>query len=630
MEKAIEIKRRAQRSIQSGDLAGALSAYQKLAQSEDADPYNYVLIADLQFKMGDTSESSQSYLAAVQAYEAAKLYKNAIAICKKMIRLSLSPPVVLQRLGQLHALDGLGTEAALYYMQYAEHQVREEKYTGAVETLQKAVEACPESVRTLEKLAEVQLLAANESAAIASLILASRRWRAAGSDVDLARTRARAEQVRPGSTEVLDRPDAEAEPEPEPESAAAADDSLPSGPPVALPIDGPITAGAVDRAVTARPALEQASEADAEPQGFVARPAPAFAADDQPEGFESGRASWTSNEPEEAWQPSEAQIAGPAPAAAKPVAVPATPARTAEIEAMLREAEQQLKAGDRDAAAAALMRAAQGYEDIGRAENAASIYRSLARSAHVPADVLPQWLDNCERRGDKVEASQVACQRGDRALNEGDTATALTWFTRAHDFDPANDLAVRRLRRLEEAPDGVAPAATPAAPAVPAPPADSGKVSVALGKAQAVTFDLGAMLDEFQRAVGEQLSGDVQSHYDLGVTYREMGLHEQAIASFRTAAQDPAYAARCTEMIGRCLLDQGQIDAAIAEFANALQQGVAADAAPSLRYQLALAYEAAGRTQEALAEFERVAADQANYPDVAQKIRALRRALESV
>jgi len=310
------------------------------------------------------------------------------------------------------------------------------------------------------------------------------------------------------------------------------------------------------------------------------------------------------------------------------------PAKSAEIEALLREAETKLKSGDREGAAQSLLNAAQGYEDVGRAENAASIYRSLARSATVPPDVLPRWLDNCGRRGDKVEASQVACQLGDRALNDGDNAAAQRWFTQARELDPANDLATRRLRRLEEMPGGAAPAppapSGTSAPAAGTPPADAGKVAVALGKAQAVTFDLGAMLEEFQRAVGEQLSGDAQSHYDLGVTYREMGLHEQAIASFRTSAQDPAYSARCTEMIGRCLLDQGQIDAAIAEFTTALAGEGSADTAASLRYQLGLAYEAAGRAQEALAAFESVAAAQANYPDVAQKIRALRRSLESV
>ena len=45
--------------------------------------------------------------------------------------------------------------------------------------------------------------------------------------------------------------------------------------------------------------------------------------------------------------------------------------------------------------------------------------------------------------------------------------------------------------------------------------------------------------------------------------------------------------------------------------------------------RVGIALEAAGRPQEALAEFERVFEIQANYPDVALKIRDLRKYLEA-
>ena len=48
---------------------------------------------------GDTSAAGSRYLTAATAYEKAGLYKNGIAVCKKMMRLSLSASPVLQRLG---------------------------------------------------------------------------------------------------------------------------------------------------------------------------------------------------------------------------------------------------------------------------------------------------------------------------------------------------------------------------------------------------------------------------------------------------------------------------------------------------------------------------------------------------
>ena len=57
----------------------------------------------------------------------------------------------------------------------------------------------------------------------------------------------------------------------------------------------------------------------------------------------------------------------------------------------------------------------------------------------------------------------------------------------------------------------------------------------------------------------------------------------------------------------------------------ALEPGLAV----GMRFQLGLALEAAGRSQEALVEFEQLFDIQPSYPDVAQKIRTLRRSLEA-
>lgn len=600
MEKAIEIKRRAQRCIQNGDLDGALSEYRKLTGSEDSDPYTFVLIADLHFKKGDGGEASQSYLAGVGAYEKAGLYKNAIAICKKMMRLSLSPPIVLQRLAQLHALDGLATEAALYYMQYAEHLTREQRFKDAAETLRAAYTACPDSINTLERLAEVQLLADDESAAVQTLLEASARYAAAGQEPSATRVRDRAEELSPGASRVV------------------RDQGPPPPPTAAVDAVTPVTSDRFAGAPEPEPVSDLDPPVAPAPMPTVAGAAPRGGDIDAPGDW------FTTNASEMGVTPVKPGLQFQAPAELADAAEPGAPS-LASIEALLREAEDQFRAGDREAAGATLVRAAQAYDGIGKLDNAGAIYRSLGRSAHVTAEVMALWLKNCESRNDTTEASQVACALGEAALNEGDTARARTWFEHARHYDAGNDLAVRRLQRLDQ---GTPPASetTPAAASE-----TNGRVEVALGRAQAVTLDLGSMIAEFQRGIETQLSGDPRSHYDLGVTYREMGLLEQAIESFRVAERDPAFIGRCAEMIGRSLLDQGQFDDAVTEFSRALAHPeLPSDAELNLRYQLGLSYEAAGRTAEALAEFERVYGAQASYPEVAAKIRGLRRTPESV
>ena len=284
----------------------------------------------------------------------------------------------------------------------------------------------------------------------------------------------------------------------------------------------------------------------------------------------------------------------------------------------------------------------------------------ISRSAQASGEILELWLANCESRGDKTEGAQVACELGDRALNAGDSAGARHWFERALEVDPSNELSVRRLQRLTSggapvsttapAPEGRAPAAK-ATPGTPAPTGsppkartkggsgtegdsglpEPGRVEVAVGRGEAVTFDLGSLISEFQRGVEAQLSGDAQSHYDLAMAYREMGLLEQAVESFRIAAATPALATRAAEMIGRCLLDQGRFEDAAEELSLALQRhDLEPGTVAGLSFQLGLAFEAAGQSQEALAQFERVYSVQPNYPDVALKIRVLRKSLEKV
>jgi len=662
LEKAIDIKRRAQRCLQGGDLAGAVNEYEKLTRAEDSEPINFVLLADLLFKRGDSTEAVRRYLQAVDAYAAAGLYKNAIAVCKKMTRLSLASGVILQRLAELHALDGLTTEATLYYQELAEFQAHERRFHEAATSARRAFETSPENVRLLELAGGWLEQAGEATAAAATWMEASSLYARRGMSEDAAQAEARAEAIAPGAAEVHAAA-AAAEPqvatavaEPaEAEPAAAA-------PTVAEPAEAEPAAAAptVAEPAEAEPAAAAptvAEPAEAEPAAAaptVAEPAETRARRELPaveeppamplvEGLEERRVFTA---PQAVAEPAREGAAPGDPGAPAPDDGDTTPpapaglsfgaeARPAErkgdleaIEELLQLAAGRLRKGDREAAGEALVGAARAYEAIDRLDSAASIYRNLGRSTQATPEILGLWLRNCEVRRDAVEAAEVACALGDRALNDGDHPGAREWFTRALRHVPDCKLALRRMERLgaESAPAGATPAGTAAA----STEAD-GRVEVAVGRAQAVTLDLGSLLAEFQRGIESQLSGDPQSHYDLGMTYREMGLGDQAVESFRVAARDPAFAERAAEMIGRILLDQGRFDEAAEEFGRALETlpGAEEDGV-GLRFHLGLAHEVAGRTARALAEFERVYAIQPNYPDVAQKIRVLRRTLESV
>ncbi|NOT33761.1 MAG: hypothetical protein HOP12_06270 [Candidatus Eisenbacteria bacterium] len=782
MEKANEIKRRAQRCIQNGDLDGALNEYEKLVQAQDSDPYNFVLIADLHYKRGDHDQAVQRYLAAVGAYEKAGLYKNAIAVCKKMMRLSLAPSKVLERLATLHALDGLGTEASLYFMQYAETLVRDSRPKEAAEALRKAFDACPEEVKALERLSEAWTLADDPRQAALGMAEAAHAYDRLGQLDQVERCRKRAEQLRPGvMAEFASSSGGRQMQEPAPNVSAYDSNSLDLDPPGdtpsesagEMPQDGEMVhdrpegpprlrlaedGGAPQRmgdmislgteSIVPQPFAPPGLDFERVPHsvinstsnphsldsndGYASGP-PRLGADD---GFTAGAQTHAAVEASEdhrgddearamleiaaaeaaahaefddsqltdeieevheisideddsshrfeqavalaeraahAAEPPIYEIPNDDAAESAPNDAPSftndsePPKLTiADIESLLARAQERFRGGDREGAAELLVEAAMAYERSERLENAASIFRSLARGPQTSPRLLELWLGNCERRGDRREAAEVSCELGDRALNDGNVASASEWFQRACDADPDNAIAPRRLARLaeltsqpapvapvalEEAPSpelpspnhmasvnpplppapepvGMAPVGANPAPSVSAVEGEDGKVALSLGRAEAVSFDLGALLSEFHRGIEAQLSGDAQSHYDLAMTYREMGLLTQAVDGFRLAAADPAFTHRASEMIGRCLVDEGRFEEAIRELSEVLRSPhLSTESVLGLRYQLALAHETAGDAKAALEEYERVFAQQANYSDVALKLRALRQSL---
>ena len=126
-----------------------------------------------------------------------------------------------------------------------------------------------------------------------------------------------------------------------------------------------------------------------------------------------------------------------------------------------------------------------------------------------------------------------------------------------------------------------------------------------------------------ERAVG---ADDAETHYDLGIAYREMGLVDDALGEFEQALRSAADAKRvdALAMIGLCRAEQGDAAAAIAAYRNALRiEGVGAERRRAVEYQLASAYEAAGDRDAALWYLQRILAEEPTYRDVRSAVARL-------
>src|SRR5262249_41259553 len=129
---------------------------------------------------------------------------------------------------------------------------------------------------------------------------------------------------------------------------------------------------------------------------------------------------------------------------------------------------------------------------------------------------------------------------------------------------------------------------TPApAPANPVAPAAAGEHA-----------PLQEVFDEFRADLGE-MGGeeeDLETHYNLGIAFREMGLLEEAISEFQKVAKANEkgrafrYAMQCCTLLGLSFMEKGQPGIAAIWYQRALgTPGVDGESALALRYDLGVA-----------------------------------------
>ncbi len=156
--------------------------------------------------------------------------------------------------------------------------------------------------------------------------------------------------------------------------------------------------------------------------------------------------------------------------------------------------------------------------------------------------------------------------------------------------------------------------------------AEEEMVAEATGAGKASDVSIEELFKEFQRGVAEQVQEeDYDTHFNLGLAYREMGLLDEAIGEFQLSAKSPDFLVESASMIGACFLDKGLPEQGVEWYARALTApGLPVEMELGLRYELGKAQETAGNTAAALASFTRVLAINPAFRDVVDRVAKLR------
>ena len=140
--------------------------------------------------------------------------------------------------------------------------------------------------------------------------------------------------------------------------------------------------------------------------------------------------------------------------------------------------------------------------------------------------------------------------------------------------------------------------------------------------------DFTDMLEKFKAGVAANVDEeDFDSHYDLGVAYREMGLIDEAVAEFQKALRGATQRIRAYEALGQCFIDRAEYDVAITVLARALREpGLEDDDLIAVLYLLGYAAEESGQARDAAAYYQRVFAIDIDFRDVGERLKNMSKA----
>jgi tetratricopeptide (TPR) repeat protein len=253
---------------------------------------------------------------------------------------------------------------------------------------------------------------------------------------------------------------------------------------------------------------------------------------------------------------------------------------------------------------------AQGYADI-----ALDTLDLLERQfgAHPDIDLRRRQLET-------AGASEAIVNDFDTSSDEGLPAPLANQFG---DFEFENETFVT---------SEVAAPIQPPAQDLSRVPQDSPPIAQ---KPQGIDAGLAEIFEEYRvSAEGDSdahSNGDYETHYNLGLAYKEMELFEEALEEFQIAAGlvDPSDGTprylQCCNLLGHCFMQKSVPELAVKWFNKGFNSpGASEDERQALRFELAAAYEQVGDLDRAMNLFTEVYGIDVSYRGVKDRLRELK------
>jgi tetratricopeptide (TPR) repeat protein len=160
MANAAKLKDQARTAENRGQWTEAVVLYRQLLDENEGEETDIALwnrVGDLHLRLGETERAVEAYERAVGGYADSGLYNNAIALCRKVLRLVPGRAAVFLRLGQISAAAGFLADARQNFLEYAQRMKRVGNLDASFDALKEFADLSPEDTDVRKLLAD-QLL----------------------------------------------------------------------------------------------------------------------------------------------------------------------------------------------------------------------------------------------------------------------------------------------------------------------------------------------------------------------------------------------------------------------------------------------------------------------------------------
>ena len=150
-----EVKRKVAEFVAKGDTKKAITELEQAVKEFPREGSLFNKLGDLLIKVNRKNEALNAYEQGARVFKEETYFPNAIALCKKILRLETDRTTIYELLGELHKqLDQRG-EAANYFLEYAERKMKDKDMDAVLVAYNTIKELVPNNPKILETISAI-------------------------------------------------------------------------------------------------------------------------------------------------------------------------------------------------------------------------------------------------------------------------------------------------------------------------------------------------------------------------------------------------------------------------------------------------------------------------------------------